>query len=141
VRIGFTGTRNGMTAKQLRNVKALLHHYNRGALWFHHGDCVGADAEAHALAYDLGYWIKIHPPTNSEHQAHCFGTEEALPQPYMKRNKEIVAEVNVMIAAPPTDEELDHGGTWRTIGLARKAKRHLFVCLPNGEVKEENADS
>ncbi len=36
-RVGFSGTRNGMTPPQARSVAELLSPYG----WLHHGDCIG----------------------------------------------------------------------------------------------------
>ena len=46
--IGFTGTRQGMTAEQKSALRNLL---DGGAGDFHHGDCIGADSEAHGIAW------------------------------------------------------------------------------------------
>ena len=58
--IGFTGTRYGMTVAQRRTLRSLL--ANGAGREFHHGDCVGADAEAHDIAVALGIEPVIHPP-------------------------------------------------------------------------------
>jgi hypothetical protein len=44
-----------------------------------------------------------------------------------------------MLAAPYVPTEQTHGGTWRTIGLARKAKKPLVIVLPDGSIREERA--
>src|SRR2546421_1503 len=36
---------------------------------FHHGDCIGVDAFAHDVAYDLGYYIFVHPPSDPKFRA------------------------------------------------------------------------
>jgi hypothetical protein len=46
LRIGFTGTRQGMTKRQRNALRDLLA--------AHHGDAVGVDAEAHDIAIELG---------------------------------------------------------------------------------------
>jgi len=60
MRIGFIGTRQGMTERKKIAVRDLLASY-AGAI-LHHGDAVGADAEAHDIALAVGCAIVIHPP-------------------------------------------------------------------------------
>jgi hypothetical protein len=49
--IGFTGTRRGMTVAQRKTLRSLL---LTGSGKLHHGDAIGADAEAHDIAIALG---------------------------------------------------------------------------------------
>ena len=44
--VGFTGTQSGMTDKQKKELKTLL---LAVATELHHGDCIGADREAHDI--------------------------------------------------------------------------------------------
>jgi len=136
--VGFTGTRHGMTDAQRNRVLVELGRLTSGVFRVvgHHGDCVGADAEFHELllANWDGAYIVGHIPTNDSDRAFCAFDEARPPLPYMRRNAEIVKAANVMIAAPPTMEPQERGGTWRTIGLARKAKKDLVVVLPDGSV-------
>lgn len=60
MRIGFTGTRRGMTEAQGLTLRALL--ATQHATEFHNGDCIGADAEAHDIAVAMGCEVVIHPP-------------------------------------------------------------------------------
>lgn len=146
--LGFTGTRHGMTAVQHEQVKRLIisvaaDHRQLGfeLATAHHGDCIGADAEFHALirAHAPGVRIVIYPgpATDVGRQAGCVADERRAPRPHLLRNHHIVAASSMMIAAPREAEEQSRGGTWSTIRLARGAGRNLMVVLPSGVVIEE----
>jgi hypothetical protein len=55
----------------------------------------------------------------------------------MRRNKNIVRVSTVMVAAPLELIEQAHGGTWRTVEMARKAKRPLAIAWHDGGVTRE----
>ena len=65
--VGFTGTRNGMTGQQNEAIRKWIAKNKPSE--FHHGDCVGADAEAHDLFEGAGAEIYIHPPIKRENRA------------------------------------------------------------------------
>ncbi len=134
--VGFTGTRNGMTASQLGAVARVVAELaQRFALVAAHGDCVGADADFHSIAQQFGAYIVGHPPTDSSLRAWCDFDQMRQPLAYIRRNKNIVTESNVMIAAPPTDDILFRGGTWTTIHEAIRQGRPMAVCLPTQGVR------
>lgn len=102
---------------------------------FHHGDCVGADAEAHEIAGDFLLPVRrvIHPPTDPKFRAFCDG-EEVLPEKdYLERNRDIVDWVQLMVACPGENDEVLRSGTWATIRYAEKVGRELFVIFPDGQ--------
>jgi hypothetical protein len=138
--VGFTGTRHGMTDAQRTAVTAILGEI--GELVAHHGDCVGADGEFHDLCRARsGASIVIHPgPATDADHAGKVGDERREPMNHMKRNKTIVTESAVVIATPFEDVEQEFGGTWKTIGMARKAKRALAIVLRDGTVIRERWD-
>lgn len=141
VDIGFSGTRDGMTAIQKNKVSLLLAAcYNPGSIKGHHGDCVGADAEFHVICRELGFKTVIHLPVDEDLRAFCTADEYRDPLTYLKRNRCIVAECRIMMAAPPTMEELPRGGTWYTIRYTRKLKipTFLWIILPDGQVSHEH---
>jgi hypothetical protein len=125
MRIGFTGTRVGMSGKQKKELKKLL----MGASEFHHGDCVGADAEADQIARELGVRIFIHPPEIKDLRAYCYQPADVMfnPRPYLDRNKDIVNSTDFLIGAPSTDNEQMRSGTWSTIRYGRKVGKRVVI--------------
>jgi len=138
--IGFTGTRYGMTPHQRMRVLLEVEREADDSMGImgHHGDCIGADAQFHEIIrmFPFGHVVG-HIPTNDEHRARCVFDEERPPLPYMKRNAAIVAAANVMIAAPFEMTEQERGGTWRTIKLARLARKPISIVLPDGSLLED----
>lgn len=128
--IGFTGTRHGMTYSQHAVVWDLImlpQHMDRD-IALHHGCCVGADDEIAREAsgrdriHIVGHPVSITRYLSDESLSYC----DEIMQPtvsYMKRNAAIVNASQVMIAAPYESEPQKRGGTWATIGMARKALR------------------
>jgi hypothetical protein len=136
--IGFTGTQEGMSAVQLQTLQTLiLRNAITIASELHHGDCVGADAQAHYIAQNLNMSIVVHPPTNDRKRAHCSGekTEVLRPFPYLMRNKHIVNASEWLIAAPKEFDEQLRSGTWSTIRYAVNKGRDVSIILPDGVIR------
>lgn len=138
--VGFSGTRLGMTHEQRVALADLLTDIMvvEEQAFFHHGDCVGADFEAHHIAKAIGYRIVIHPPMNDKLRAFC---EEAFvvrpTKHYTARNKDIVNESRVFVATPATPKEQMRGsGTWSTYRYAIQKKRNTALILPDGYVRK-----
>ena len=78
-RLGFTGTRSGMTEAQKWQLETFLRDYashrKNTDLVFHHGDCIGADAEAHTIAKKIGFRVCVHPSTLTKQRAWCEADE------------------------------------------------------------------
>jgi hypothetical protein len=104
----------------------------KGPWAFHHGDCVGSDAEAHDIAHEFGAAIIIHPPSNPDKRAFKNPGPRRIPKPYLERNKDIVNECDVLIGMPKEHEEQLRSGTWSTIRYARKQGKPLRVIAPDG---------
>src|SRR5262245_57041184 len=134
-RIGFTGTQQGMQPGQSNLVRSWITMLN--GTDFHHGDCVGADHEAHQLALAFGCAIRIHPPDSKRKRAFCSPGTLAEPKPYLERNKDIVNASEVLIAAPGGMNEQRRSGTWATVRFARKAGIPIVICFPNGGWRAE----
>ena len=126
--IGFTGTQRGMTNKQKSEFTKYLRLYidkNTNVI-FHHGDCIGADTDAHEIAKKLNCKIVIHPPKNEKKRAFCKGDIILKQKDYLKRNKDIVDISEILIGAPDSPEKL-RSGTWSTIRYARKSEKIIII--------------
>jgi predicted Rossmann fold nucleotide-binding protein DprA/Smf involved in DNA uptake len=104
---------------------------------FHHGQCVGADAEAHAIALELGVpSIIVHPADDADLRARLSATPSTSSVAYLepteslRRNKAIARGVDTLIAAPATAAEQVRSGTWFTIRYARRLGRVEVIVLP-----------
>ena len=118
MKVGFTGTQHGMSDYQKEQLVVMLKILNATEL--HHGDCIGADAEAHEAAKRLGLVIVVHPPDKDSKRAFVTHADEWRPPlPYLVRNREIVDSTQVLIAAPMTDNMKIRSGTWATWRYAR----------------------
>jgi hypothetical protein len=121
-----------MTPAQERTLHGML--TARQGAPLHHGDCVGADAQAHELASLLGHRVTIHPPNNNRVRAWKTSPDIRAPKAYLTRNKDIVRETDILIAAPAEPEEQIRSGTWSTVRYARRLGKPVFVILPDGTV-------
>jgi hypothetical protein len=153
MKVGFTGTREGLTPAQRDSFEQ--HFIRLGATHFHHGACVGADAEvavwvatarmpqpASSAVRPLRVWCVIHAhPSNTpgmtEPQAVNLADYVYLPMRPLDRNRNIVDETETLIACPKGEEEI-RSGTWYTVRYARRLKRKVVICWPDGQVTEEN---
>jgi len=122
---GITATQEGMSAKQLAQLRVELQGFNV----LHHGDCVGGDAQADALGRELGMLIVIHPPDNDSKRAFCEQPEDVVhePKPYLDRNHDIVDSSHELFAGPKTDIEELRSGTWATVRYARKTGKPVTL--------------
>lgn len=125
-----------MTDAQYLCFRKRLPFYNMTA--FHHGDCIGADEEAHnaVRAYNLLIPITVHPPTDDSRRAFKQGDFARDPTPFLERNRHIVEASEILIACPATETETKRSGTWSTIRYAAKQGREIHIILPNGIVEE-----
>lgn len=136
MRVGFTGTQEGMTYLQSQFVYDEVMMLNPDEV--HHGMCIGADQRLDDM---LGHtWVKAvhgHPPSNTSKMAECECDVIHEPKEYLARNRDIVDVTSWLIAAPRGPEEL-RSGTWSTIRYARKLGRPITICWPDGTVSREN---
>ena len=132
--LGFTGSRNGLTANQHQNIFEGLQIVK--PVEVHHGDCVGADAQFHAICYSLFPDIRfvIHPPKNEKLRAFCkAGNVTILPaKDYLQRDLDIVLASHRLWGAPSTDKRAKGSGTWATIGYGLAYERPTMLFAPDG---------
>lgn len=134
LRIGFTGSRRGLSPSQRAELQRLLRETAPAEL--HHGGCVGADAEAHELALALGVpSIVVHrsavPGFTADIQQNSERSVVTLldARKPLKRNRDIARAVDVLIAAPATAEEIERSGTWSTVRFARRYLPNVRVIV------------
>jgi hypothetical protein len=126
VHVGVTGSRTGASPEQLSWLLSKLVDLRADVL--HHGDCVGVDAQAHALALDLGLRVVVHPPSDPKHRAYCEGGELRPELPYLERDREIVRESQHLLALPAGSPR-QRSGTWATVRYAQQAGITAEVLL------------
>lgn len=123
--IGFTGSQSGMSLRQLQALLAIASSFAPHE--FHHGDCIGADAEAHDLFTEFGWLTVIHPPDEPRKRAFKNGDKVLAADGYLVRNHSIVDSCALLIAAPSTHEEVLRSGTWATVRYARRQAKPTIV--------------
>lgn len=129
--LGFTGTRHGMTPAQ----RECLAHWLPRYAGFHHGDCFGADEQAHQLAHRLGVPIVVHPPLTDRLRAFCRPAAVVHERkPYKERNHAIVDATSELLAAPDGPERLQ-SGTWATVRYARRRGKPVAIVYPDGSLE------
>ncbi len=133
--VGSTGTQNGMTAAQLTFVLDTLAAWGVGEL--HHGDCIGADADIHKLARELGWRVVGHPPSDPSKRAWCDFDEIRAPAPYLVRNTAIVIATELLLATPAQRTMQLRSGTWATVRRARALGRPIMLVWPDGDFSLE----
>jgi hypothetical protein len=129
-KIGYTGSRDGMTEQQADMLFFLLHNFRGKGHTppsFMHGDCVGADAAAHEIAHMLGYHIIIRPQnTAPDLRAHCDGDEILPAMAPLDRNRAIVDWSEILLAAPPYPYRV-RSGSWYTYNYAFDQKKRAWL--------------
>lgn len=128
MKVGITGTREGATAYQLREIRLVLSALK--GTEFHHGDCLGVDEQAAKIAKELGYKIVCHPPTSDYLRANFAYDECREPAGYLKRDRAIVDECEVLIVVPLHTEWQPKGGTWYTHDYAVKRNKPFMIIWP-----------
>jgi hypothetical protein len=140
MRLGFTGTRQGLTDPQREALETLLRSL-KDVAEAHHGDAVGADAEFSLLlrACHLGAVIFAHPcdiPSQRSQKSTWHRTHP--PKPPLARNRDIVDASDLLVACPAGMAEERRSGTWATVRHARRKGVPLRIVRPDGTVTEED---
>lgn len=145
MKLGFTGTRKRLPQPQVASLFYLLKDLFPFEL--HHGDCVGADAEANAIfnSLRLGTQARIvmHPQTDETHRAFCRPEpqdEVREPELPLVRNQDIVNEADRVIACPDSYQPKIRSGTWSTIRRAQNAGKNVTVVWPDGTISNSYVD-
>ncbi len=145
MKVSFTGTRRGMTVLQRRALRtelsALFSPVSNTGHLFIHGDCIGADEQAHKMVRRYFPWVSIatRPSNHHEMRAECEADVMHAPCDPLIRNVSIVREGSVLLACPAENEEQRRGGTWFTVRKARAMGKRIVLIRPDGTIKEENA--
>lgn len=144
MRVGFTGTRAGLTAQQLLELNRWFSAsviINRLVSEFHHGCCVGADGSLAEIAHarrepGMGYLIHAHPsdiPALTDEAALASADVTHPVRPPLDRNRDIVDACDLLLACPDGPER-QRSGTWATVRYARKKRKRVVVFWPDGSV-------
>lgn len=128
--LGYTGTRRGMTREQTQTVMDIVAAEQPDEA--HHGDCIGGDADFHAIIWSFGVVPTIHPPEDERLRAFCEPGIILEPKPYLERDRDIVTACNLLIAAPDNYVFKGKSGTWYTIAYALKVHRLMIIVYPDG---------
>lgn len=132
IAVGVTGSRTRPSAAQIAWLSEQLDRLKPASL--HHGDCVGADELAAALASSRGILVCAHPPIDHRFRA-FYVSDVTLPaKPFLERNHDIVDAVELLLALPARAEYL-RSGTWATVRYARRHGVEAAVCTPDGTVE------
>lgn len=130
--IGITGSRHGLSEAQKRWFDNFV--WASGEV--HHGDCVGVDCEAATIIKRKGSWtIVSHPGDTPKWKADCSVNDIVLPEKKnLVRDRDIVDEVDFMLAFPGTMYEVKRSGTWYTIRYAKSKGKAMLIIYPDGSV-------
>jgi len=131
MRISFTGTREGMSVKQMEAFEKFLKEHK--VTHVSHGDAIGADAEAHAVARNLGLKLSKRPCNVRSQRAFTMGgAVVAAPEEPLKRNRKLVDDGAMLVACPKEFEEVIRSGTWATVRYAVERGKPVYIIWPDG---------
>lgn len=144
--VSFTGTRVGMNEPQWETLNDLFPKlFDRDGLnYWHNGDCVGADEQAHTMVWSLkrvrGYTIVTHgypALVSGKFRAGSAFDRVHTAMPPLVRDLLMVDAAHVTVATPRLMKEERRSGTWASIRYARKTHTPLFIVWPDGRIQVE----
>jgi hypothetical protein len=137
MKVGFTGTRRGMTMEQQMTLYDLLSRFGAEDEG-HHGDCVGADDQFHSHCGRKRMKRHVHLPVDEAHRAFVKGADVIYePLTHFARNRGIVNATDMLIATPWQTERPPKGtggGTWYTVEYALKVGKPVTIIWPDGSL-------
>lgn len=138
MRVGVTGTRMGMTFEQKPAFEKVLSDIEEFEQ-FHHGDCVGVDAESHDIVRAISSDIEIvvWPPKKYRWRAFKKGEIIQKEHDYITRDHYIVDSCYMLIAGPNSMKEKIRSGTWATVRYARSKNKMITIIYPDGTIARE----
>jgi hypothetical protein len=151
MKIGFTGTRNGMTDAQRSKFQELvLLGLSDTPTEFRHGSCKGCDVQAaRYLRSIFNEWherfgsiatiriVALPGPDGDPCQEISGVDDETLPgKTHFARNRDIVNASDLVIGCPPSDGWMNTGGTFYTLDYAIKKGKPTWVIWPDGRVEK-----
>lgn len=131
--VAFTGTQEGMTKLQRKAFRTLLWEMEPKVLI--HGDCIGADAQAHDIAVKFEIEVWIRPCWIRAKRAFKEGKLLADPEDPIERNHKMVDQSHAVIGCPKQVEPQLRSGTWATLRYARKRDSLRWIVYPDGSVQ------
>ena len=137
MKIGITGTRNGMTPEQSMVFAGMIGH---GCFdEFHHGDCIGVDdGAAKMVAHMWGEnFVHSHPPLSNALRAYSPSGTILPALPYLRRNRKIVEATDILIVVPNSFVMTQRSGTWHCYRQARDLKKRRIIIWPDGGTQRE----
>lgn len=134
MKLGFTGTRFGMSVLQKRVFQLAV--ASKSIEEFHHGSCQGADVEAARIVRELHPSCRIvaHPGPDGDNHRELSGVDDLTlePKTHFARNRDIVNATDLLLATPFQAERQSRGGTWYTVDFAEKFNREVGIIWPDG---------
>jgi len=137
MKIGITGARKGITSEQAEKFQYLFNLFHGYEL--HHGDCIGADSEAHDIAVSMGSDIVIYPPAAPDLRAFKKSKFMRKEEGYLKRDRNIVDNTQILIALPEFAYESFRSGTWYTVRYGVTQHKPVVIVTPTGDLVDGEA--
>src|SRR5215469_262198 len=130
MKIGFIGSNEGMTEGQRETLRQILAGHGPGE--FHHSYQLGADADAHTIAREAcpASRVIVHPPRDESLRAYLQADAQRHARGRIARNREIVGECDILIAAPGTGEGEHSSEVWSMIRYSWRHNVRVVVLNP-----------